>query len=329
MAPLIDTHYHFDFLQGVELRAAFVRELASANSTPRDPSPEVETAGHTVRVVAQTIKPSEFVKLIEQTQEIAELAGVAVDDPAMPLWSLGFHPWQIESEEQAERELAVFEECLSGGRGAERGLGTAATRFIRFIGEIGLDFAPRRLEQAGAELQQRVLRRILKSVCDAAKTSSTVGTVAHSPTDDDARPYVLSIHAVRSATAVLDLLEELQVTEHNVAPIIHWFSGTSDELTRLVRLGGYVSVNPRMLESKRGRAYVKQVPSDRLLLETDLPTSAVTSGKAQTTSADKLAQQTACEVRDTLANTLERISEIRGADASPNIEILQQRLYGQ
>ena len=326
MAPLIDTHYHFDFLQGAELRAAFVRELASINSTPGGPSREVETAGHTVRVVAQTIKPSEFVKLIEQTQEIAELAGVAVDDPAMPLWSLGFHPWQIESEAQAERELAVFAQCLSGGRGAEQGRGAGATRFI---GEIGLDFAPRRLEQAGAELQKQVLRRIIESVCDAAKTSSSVGSTAHSPTDDDARPYVLSIHAVRSATAVLDLLEELRVTEHNVAPIIHWFSGTSDELTRLVRLGGYVSVNPRMLESKRGRAYVKQVPSDRLLLETDLPADAVTSGKAQTVSTQKLAQQTASEVRDTLANTLERISEIRGRDTSPDIERLQHRLYGQ
>ncbi|WP_459612517.1 TatD family hydrolase [Corynebacterium urogenitale] len=94
-------------------------------------------------------------------------------------------------------------------------------------------------------------------------------------------------------------------------------------------LGGYVSVNPRMLETKRGRAYAKQVPSDRLLLETDLPAGAVTSRKAQTKSAEKLAQQTACEVRDTLANTLERISEIRGTDANTAVERLQHRLYGQ
>ncbi|QFQ01906.1 DNase TatD [Corynebacterium urogenitale] len=279
-----------------------------------------------LRVVAQTLKPSEYVALIDQAPTIAQLAGIELGSPAMPLWSLGFHPWQIESKAQAERELAVFDQCLSGGVGADQGLGTGATRFI---GEIGLDFAPRRLEQAGVELQKQVLRRILKTVCDAAKTSSSVGSTAHSPTNDDARPYILSIHAVRSATAVLDLLEEQRVTEHNVAPIIHWFSGTSDELTRLVRLGGYVSVNPRMLETKRGRAYVKQVPSDRLLLETDMPASPVTSGKAQTASAESVAQQIAREIRDTLANTLERISEIRGRNTGPDIERLQHRLFGK
>ena len=55
------------------------------------------------------------------------------------------------------------------------------------------------------------------------------------------------------------------------ACFFHWFSGTSDELTRVIRSGCFVSVNPRMLETKRGRAYAQAIPEDRLLLETDMP----------------------------------------------------------
>ena len=56
-----------------------------------------------------------------------------------------------------------------------------------------------------------------------------------------------------------------------IACIFHWFSGTSDELQRAVRAGCFFSINPRMLASKRGRAYAQAVPAERLLLETDAP----------------------------------------------------------
>ena len=55
------------------------------------------------------------------------------------------------------------------------------------------------------------------------------------------------------------------------ACILHWFSGDGDELHRAVRAGCYFSVGPRMVATKRGREYAKQIPLDRLLLETDDP----------------------------------------------------------
>lgn len=36
-------------------------------------------------------------------------------------------------------------------------------------------------------------------------------------------------------------------------------------------MGCWFSVGERMLATKRGRAYVQSIPSDRLLLETDAP----------------------------------------------------------
>ena len=52
--------------------------------------------------------------------------------------------------------------------------------------------------------------------------------------------------------------------------ILHWFSGTSDELTRARRLGCYFSLNA-CWKRNEGRAYARAVSADRLLLETDEP----------------------------------------------------------
>ena len=95
---------------------------------------------------------------------------------------------------------------------------------------------------------------------------------------------VISIHAVRSAGTVLDVLEShglLIPNPDSPAIIFHWFSGTSDELVRARNAGCYYSVNERMLASKRGREYARQIPLDRLLLETDAPAEANTETSAQ------------------------------------------------
>lgn len=216
------------------------------------PDPEAFLAALEVKVVAQTVLPSAFT-------------------PG-PLHALGYHPWWVGAD--TEEQLALFD---------------ASLHLTRFIGEIGLDFSPRRSENAA--LQKEVFQNIVGSLDEA---------------------HVMSIHAVRSASAVLDLLEGCPAT-----PIIHWFSGNSDELTRLIKVGGYISVNPRMLESKRGRAFVKQVPADRLLLETDFPSAQEQSPEAHAT-----------EVSQALKDTLSSISELRGQDMTTSVLDNQERLFG-
>ena len=174
------------------------------------------------------------------------------------------------------------------------------------IGEIGLDFLPRRLEASPADLQLEVLRRILNAVLQAA---------ARQPAE---KPYVLSLHAVRATTAMLDLFEELDIPGSPLVPVVHRFGGTSDELTRLVRAGGCISVHPQMVESKRGRSYVRQVPADRLLLETDLP--------EQPTDALDV-QLFVQEVGGRLRRLVECISAERGEDCAPILLENQRRLY--
>lgn len=109
----------------------------------------------------------------------------------------------------------------------------------------------------------------------------------------------------RSAGAVLDVLEShglLIPNPDSPAIIFHWFSGTSDELTRARNAGCYFSVNERMLATKRGREYARQIPLDRLLLETDAPAEPNTE-----TSAQSLIRS--------LTRTSERITSLKNCDA--------------
>lgn len=151
---------------------------------------------------------------------------------------LGLHPWWIADGRCGAEDVALFERLAHG---------------TRFIGEIGLDFA--RDRAATRDVQLGAFERAVAACADGGK--------------------VLSIHAVRAAGDVLDVLERAAdggVACEN-ACIFHWFSGTSDELHRAVGAGCFFSVNPRMLAAKRGRAYAQAVPLDRLLLETDAPSA--------------------------------------------------------
>ena len=154
---------------------------------------------------------------------------------------IGLHPWWIADGRCGTAEVDLLCELASRER---------------FIGEIGLDFSPR---FAGTEgIQTQAFERL----CQALSQNPLAGRV-------------LSIHAVRAAGATLDILESnglLKDTPNSPTIIFHWFSGTSDELVRARSAGCYFSVNKRMLATKRGREYARQIPLDRLLLETDAPT---------------------------------------------------------
>ena len=153
---------------------------------------------------------------------------------------IGLHPWWLADGRCGTAEINLLCEVAAQER---------------LIGEVGLDFSAR---FAGSEpLQIQAFDRL----CDALVQHPLAGRV-------------ISIHAVRSAGTVLDALgshELLTPSPDSPAIIFHWFSGTSNEFVRARNAGCYFSVNERMLATKRGREYVRQIPLDRLLLETDAP----------------------------------------------------------
>lgn len=190
---------------------------------------------HSVAAFSNTVTPEGY---LAASKALASFPNVRT--------GIGLHPWWVADgrcgAEQVELACELIQET-------------------RFVGEVGLDFAPRR--EGTFETQLDAFERVIDACCAQGGK-------------------VISIHAVRSATAVLDVLERHQATRSN-ACILHWFSGSSQELTRARELGCHFSVNPAMLATKRGRAYVQQIPPARLLLETDLPdeeTDAAQAGPA-------------------------------------------------
>lgn len=175
---------------------------------------------------------------------------------------VGLHPWWIADGRCGTAEVDLLCEL--------------AIR-ERFIGEVGLDFSPRFASTEGIQTQT------FERLCQALSQCPLAGRV-------------LSIHAVRAAGATLDILESnglLKDTPNSPAIIFHWFSGTSDELVRARHAGSFFSINERMLATKRGREYARQIPLNRLLLETDAPAEP---------NAETSARQ--------LVNSLKRTSEI-------------------
>lgn len=163
---------------------------------------------------------------------------------------IGLHPWWLADGRCGAAEINLL--CKVAAQ-------------ERFIGEVGLDFSAR---CAGSEPLQT---QALDQLCNA---------LVHYPLTG----RVISIHAVRSAGTVLDALESyglLTPSPNSPAIIFHWFSGTSNEFVRARNASCYFSVNERMLATKRGREYARQIPLDRLLLETDAPAEPNTETSVQ------------------------------------------------
>jgi TatD DNase family protein len=116
-----------------------------------------------------------------------------------------------------------------------------------FIGEVGIDGSPQYADSMN--LQEEVLR-------DVMQESEKCGG------------RVLSIHSRNAATKVLDVIE--RHSGKNVS-VLHWFSGTANELDRAIELGAWFSVNPIMTFGNKGATLVSKMPLSRLLPETDAP----------------------------------------------------------
>lgn len=133
---------------------------------------------------------------------------------------------------ERKHELDLFEELLP---------------HTRYVGEIGLDGG---LELAPHQADQKYVFDRILSAC--AKPGGKI----------------MSIHSRRAARPVIDA-----IAAHNDAGtfVLHWFSGSNDELKHAINRGCWFSVGPSMLQSKKGQALASAMPRDRILTETDGP----------------------------------------------------------
>ena len=120
---------------------------------------------------------------------------------------------------------------------------------VKYIGEIGLDFNS---EYVSSKAKQ------IEAFNSITEECSKIGK------------KVLSIHSVKAAAAVIEILSMNKATENNIC-ILHWFTGNESELKRAIDLGCYFSINSKMLRTSGGKRVIQSVPVDKILVETDAP----------------------------------------------------------
>lgn len=120
-----------------------------------------------------------------------------------------------------------------------------------YIGEVGLDFSKNFI--ATKEQQIAVFKKIILC-CEQYGNK------------------VVSIHSLKSAATVLETLCQLRQDKKNTY-ILHWFTGSLVQMKNALDLGCFFSINPKMLRSKSGINIIKEIPHNKILLETDAPFS--------------------------------------------------------
>lgn len=154
-----------------------------------------------------------------------------------------------------------------------------------FVGEIGLDGSP--ALRAHADSQILVFKRMLK-VC------AVLGG------------KVLSIHSRRAAAEVLNCLRSCP---DSGLPILHWFSGSRDELDLAVKLDCWFSIGIPMFASSSGVARISAMPRHRVLLETDSPFGKEGETPLRPTAVHK---------------TLDRLADLWGIGRADALHIIEQ-----
>ena len=119
----------------------------------------------------------------------------------------------------------------------------------KYIGEIGLDGGKEFKEHW--QVQMKVFRHILGSV-------------------NSAGGRIMTIHSRASVASVLEAIKGV-----DGIPILHWFSGTKNQLKTAIDMGCWFSINPYMVETKKGYSLVSMMPKERVLTETDGPFTAL------------------------------------------------------
>jgi TatD DNase family protein len=145
--------------------------------------------------------------------------------------AIGLHPFNLKGSE-IDRNLEFIEAHIGEAVG---------------IGEVGLDYHKRVRTVVEKDWQKSVLTQVLQ----IAKTHQ--------------KPVI--IHSRYAWRDAFTLVDEAQLEK----AVFHWYTGTSSVLRDIVDHGYFISATPAIEYHEEHRRAVKEIPLERLLLETDSP----------------------------------------------------------
>ncbi|WP_370427208.1 TatD family hydrolase [Actinobacillus pleuropneumoniae] len=147
----------------------------------------------------------------------------------------GFHPEQVLIDEKQQQ--ALFDWIVKNRAN------------LTAIGEVGL---PNYLKRQNPKLDYQPYLALLEQFVVLSKRLN----------------LPLNLHIVHDDVAItLDLLEKYQIQQAH----FHWFKTDDDSLERFLRTPYFASVTPDILWNPKTQKIVRNLPLDRLLIETDSP----------------------------------------------------------
>lgn len=116
----------------------------------------------------------------------------------------------------------------------------------RYVGEIGIDNLRKTAEDFNT--QKLIFEKIIGACAEK-------------------KDKILTIHSRRAEKEVISIIGN----HFPGKAILHWYSGSISDLEKAASFGFYFSINSAMTQSKNGINIIKNIPADRLLLESDSP----------------------------------------------------------
>ena len=191
---------------------------------------------------------------------------IAHNFPSLVYPAVGLHPCEL-----ADLAASQIDETLEF-------ISQTSHRAVA-IGEIGLDYDKRVVKATSKALQGDVLKRLLKLAKEHAK------------------PAV--IHSRYAWKDALQLVKDAEVGK----VVFHWFTGFSSVLNDIISSGYFISATPATEYHEEHRRAVREIPLDRLLLETDCPVAYGRESKYKSRPAD-------------VSRTLKAVAKLKGIDES-------------
>lgn len=236
---------YFDI--GVNFSDPMFRGCYNGSTTPKHPADIDKVVARAalfnvdrMLITASTIQESrEHFQLIEKYPQFHSTVGVHPCSVALEFYDENELKLDVDAKLLELKQLAID--------GWERNV-------VRAFGEIGLDYD--RLHYSTKEQQVAMFRRQLEVVAELKDLQMPLFLHMRSACDD-------------FVDIIKPFLDRGDIKRGN--GVVHSFTGTAEELQKLLELGFYIGVNGCSLRNPENLAVARQVPRDRLMIETDAP----------------------------------------------------------